>query len=96
MHGSSRRLVLVAMLLAAAPVAASASASQPSQSVAPHGALTAALTSAAESLARFWSWVEGNLRGHRPGPASVATRSPADARGPGVRPDEGSATDPNG
>lgn len=97
MHGSRRRLAVVALLLAAVPAAASASAAQPAPSFAPQGAVSAALTSAAESLARLWGWIDGYLPPRRPQPAPVATLSPAGgAGGPAVRPDDGSALDPNG
>jgi hypothetical protein len=92
MHLSGRRLILVALLLAVILAPGVASASQPVPAASP-GAL-GMVTSPGESLARLWAWVATLLPGPPP-------RQPAPARtlgdkGPTIRPNEGSAPDPNG
>ena len=92
MHRSGRRLILVALLLAAALAPGLASASQPAPPGASRSAL-AALTSPGESLARLWAWVVNLLPGQRREGTPAHTGGD---NGPRVRPNEGSATDPYG
>jgi hypothetical protein len=92
MHRSGRRLVLVALLLAAVLAPGLAYASQPVPAAASHGALGVAI-SPIDSLARLWAWVTNLLPGQGWEGAPVHTRSDY---GPRIRPSEGSALDPNG
>jgi hypothetical protein len=94
MHRSSRRLILVALLLAVVLAPGLALASQPVPAGASPSAL-AVLTSPGDSLARLWAWVMNLLPGHRQDRAPMTTR-PATGKSWGVRPDDGSALDPNG
>ena len=92
MHYSSRRLILVALLLAVVLAPGLAFASQPVPAGASPGAL-GTVTSPGESLARLWAWVVNLL------PGQLWEGAPAHTRGdygPRIRPNEGSATDPNG
>jgi hypothetical protein len=95
MHRSALRLVLVAVLLAAVLAPASVVASQPAAPDALHGAL-AVVISPGESLVRLWAWIVTWLPGHCPDLAPAAKRPAADSSGSRVRPDDGSALDPNG
>lgn len=94
MHPSVRRLILVALLLAIVLAPGLATASQPAPAGASHSAL-GMVTAPGESLARLWAWITSLLPGLRQDVAPVATR-PAGGRTWGVRPDDGSALDPNG
>jgi hypothetical protein len=95
MHRSALRFVLVAVVLAVALAPVSGAASQPAVPAASHGAL-ATVISPGESLARLWAWIGALLPGHRPDLAPAATRPAVGSSGSRVRPDDGSALDPNG
>ena len=95
MHRSGRRVIVVALVVTAGLSPVSAPASQPAPPLRSCSVLSVH-NSPGESLMRLWAWVACLLPGHRADPSPAGTHPAAGSSGPGVRPDDGSAPDPNG
>jgi hypothetical protein len=89
------RILVIALLLAAVTAPAPATAAPPSAPGFSHG-VAAALVSPGAPLARLWAWVGAFLPGSGHDRVPAAARPGGGSSGPGVRPDDGSALDPNG